>query len=127
MVSILIIFPKILSILSQIYTLPTLQDDSTVLQHHPYQIQRLETSYLAKRNGPIATVYWDASGAIKTIFNMDINIRIVQLLAWSGVSLAHSVLADCRQWMQNPFSPAFVILRRVSLGSTTGLSLEEHS
>lgn len=57
------VFLKILSILLQTYTLPTVQDDFTVLQHHPYEIRRLENrnpSDLAKRDAAIATLYWDS-------------------------------------------------------------------
>ena len=106
----LTVFPKILSLLSQIYTLPTLRDD----QHHPYQIQRLEdrasSPYLVKRDGAIATLYWDASGAIKAIFNMDINYEVAEILSRSGVNLALSVLTDCHAFMDNRLSPAFFML-----------------
>ena len=110
MVSILIISSKLLSILSQTYTLPTLQDDLTVLQHHPYQIQRLETSHLAKRVDPIAIVYWDTNGVIRVIFNMELNLGLVQIFERSGTNMASSILSDCQRWMQNPSSPAGPLL-----------------
>lgn len=50
--------PKLLSILSQANTLPPLRADLAVLQHHPYQIQKLtDPSYLIKRQVDIATLY----------------------------------------------------------------------
>ena len=110
----LIIFPKIPGLLSQIYTLPTLRDDLTAVQHHPYQIQRLEdrasSPSLVKRDGAIATLYWDPNGAIKAIFNMDINWEVAQILSMSGVSLAQSVLNDCYAFLHYPIGPAFFIL-----------------
>lgn len=113
-----------LSILPQIYTLPTLRDDLTVLQHHPYQIQRLEnrtnSSYLAKREGAVATLYWDSSGPIKAIFNMDINSEVAQIFENSGVNLAQSVLAQCRQYMEGPFSPAFIYLAGAAWAAQLG-------
>ena len=100
------IFPKILSISSQIYTLPALQDDLTALQHHPYQTQRLEnspsSSYLAKRDDdPVGTVFWDAHGVIKAIFNMDINSEIAQIFERSGTNIARNVMAECERYMLN--------------------------
>ena len=113
-----------LCISSQVYTLPTLRDDLTVLQHHPYQIQRLEnstdSSYLAQEGGAVATLYWDSSGAMKAIFNMDINSEVAQIFESSGVNLAQSVLAECRQYMEGPFSPAFIYLERAAWAAQLG-------
>ena len=105
-------FPKLLGILCQVYTLPTLQDDLTVIQHHAYQIQRLEndSSYLAKREGATATLYWDVNGAIKAIFNMDINNEVLQAFENSGVDLAQNVLAECERFMLNLQGQAFLYL-----------------
>ena len=94
------IFSKIPSILSQAYTLVPLRDDLAVLQHDPYQIQRITgPSSLAKRQEPVAYLYWDRShGRIKAIFNLDINFTIAQILGNAGVNLAQSVLNDLRSF-----------------------------
>ena len=121
------ICPKILGILSQIYTLSTLRDDLTVLQHHPYQIvqtQRLEnrknSSYLAKREGAIATVYWDATGTIKAIFNMDISHEVLQAFQNSGVDVAQNVLAECERYVSNALGPASIYLARATWAAQLG-------
>ena len=94
-------FPKILSILSQVYTLPPLRDHITVLQHHPYQIQKFTSpSSLAKRQIPVATLYWDGQGRIKAIFNLDINYIVVQILENAGVNLAQSVLTGLQRYVE---------------------------
>ena len=116
--SLLTVFPKIPSVLSQVHTLPALRDDLTALQHHPYQIQKLEdrasSPYLVKRDGDLATLYWDASGVIKAILNMEINYEVARLLEMSGASLGQSVLSDCHAFLNNPVSPAYFILTRAT-------------
>ena len=118
--------PKILGILSQIYMLSTLPDDLTALQHHPYQTQRLEnrknSSYLAKREDAIATLYWDANGAIKAIFNMDINHQVLQAFPNSGVDVAQNVLAECERYMLNAPGPVSIYLT----GATWAAQLGTH-
>ena len=120
------IFPKILSILSQNYALQTLRDDLTVLQHHSYQIQELEnrpdSSYLAKRDGAIATLYWDAGGAIKAIFNMAIDHEVAQAFQNSGVNLAQSVMAECERYILYAPGRAAVYI----LGATWTAQLGSH-
>lgn len=94
------VFLKILSILLQTYTLPTVQDDFTVLQHHPYEIRRLENrnpSDLAKRDAAIATLYWDSMGVIKAIFNMDINSEVARIFENSGINLGLAVATECHR------------------------------
>ena len=90
------IFPQILSVLSQAYTLPPpLRDDLAVLQHHPYQIQEFtDPSYLAKREDPVATLFWDRYGNIKAIFNANIYYTGVDIFRYSGFSLAQSILTE---------------------------------
>lgn len=96
-------FLEILSILCLTFTLSTLRDDFTALQHRRDQIQRLENRYASDRVGQgstIATLYWDNFGEIKAVFNMGINPELVDILQRSGANLAQAVQAECQQWFQ---------------------------
>lgn len=84
-----------------------LQDDLTVLQLHHYQIQRLENSPSSstRDDATIATLYWDAHGVIKAIFNMDINSVIAQIFDNNGLNIARNVMAECERYMLNVPEP----------------------
>ena len=119
-------FPKILSILSQAYTLPPLRDHLAVLQHHPYQIQEFTApSSLAKRQYPVATLYWDKQGRIKAIFNLDINHIVVQIMESAGMNLAQSVLAEFQRYMEYN-EPEADFLTRAVWGAQLGLNWREN-
>ena len=80
------IYPKMLNILSQAYTMPPLRDDLAVL---PYQIQKIsDPAHLAKRQSPTAILYWDRHGNIKAVFSMQISFILAQILENEGVNLA---------------------------------------
>ena len=97
------IFPKILSILFQAYTLPSPpKDDLAVLQHHPYHIEKsTDPSDLAKRQTTVATLYWDQKGNIKAIFNVNVYFIGADIFRYTGVSLAQSILAEFQEYMAN--------------------------
>ena len=98
------IYPKMLSILSQAYTLPPLRDDLAPL---PYQIQKFsDPAHLAKRPLPIATLYWDQNGNIKAIFKMQITWMVAQILENSGVNLALGVLTALHAFAAQAAGPA---------------------
>ena len=96
-------FLKILSILFQAYTLPPpIRDDLAVLQHHPYQIEKsTDPSDLAKRQTPVATLYWDGRGNIKAIFNVNVYYIGADIFRYAGVSLAQSILTGFQEYMAN--------------------------
>ena len=119
-------FPKILSILSQAYTLPPLRDHLAVLQHHPYQIQKFTApSSLAKRQYPVATLYWDTQGRIKAIFNMNINYLVVQVLENAGMNLAQSVLTELQRYAEYN-EPEVNFFRRATWAAQLGLNWMEN-
>lgn len=92
----------LLNILSRAKTLPPIRGDLAILQHHPYPIQRFtDPSYLAKRQVPVATLYYDIHGNIKAIFNLEITHMIVQILGNAGVDLGRSVLAEFQEYLEN--------------------------
>ena len=91
------IYPKMLSILSQAYTLPPLRDDLALL---PYQVQKFsDPAHLAKRQYSIATLYWDRNGNIKAVFNVQISFVVAQILRNEGLNLAQSVLTAFRTFV----------------------------
>ena len=88
------IYPKMLNILSQAYTLSPLRDDLAVT---PYQIQKIsDPAHLAKRQPPVVTLYWDRNGHIKAVFKMHISWIVAQVLQYEGVNLAQSVMGALR-------------------------------
>lgn len=93
------IFSQILSTLSQTYTLRIPRDDIAVPQHNKRLESRTNSSYLAKREGSIATLYWDATGVVKAVFNMNISFEVVQAFQSSGANLARSVGAECVRYL----------------------------
>ena len=100
------IFLKILSILSQTYTLPPLRDDLAVLQHQPCRIETPENpSYLAKRSFPIANMYYDKRGHVKVIFKVQATFAILSLVGRSSMGLAQCILSECQLWMLNAPRP----------------------
>ena len=118
-------FPKILSILSQAYTLPPLRDHLAVLQHHPYQIQKFTApSSLAKRQDPVANLYWDRKGRIKAIFNLNISYTIVQILENLGMNLAQSVLTELERYAEH-FEPEPYFFREANWAAQLGLNWRE--
>ena len=91
------IYSKMLSILSQAYTLPPLRHDLAPL---PYQIQKFsDPAPLAKRQTRAAYLYWDQNGNIKAVFNLQISYIVAQVLENSGVNLAQSVLSAFRSYV----------------------------
>ena len=114
------IFLKILSILSQAYTLPTLlRDDLAVLEHHPNQIQKFTNpSYLAKRQDPVATLFWDRTGKIKAIFNVNIYYTGAEIFRYSGYSLAQSILTEFKEYVTH--EPENILLDGASFSSQIG-------
>ena len=116
------IFPKILSILSPAKTLPPIRDDLAIVQHHSYQIQRFtDPSYLAKRQIPVATLYWDSRGRIKAIFNLHISRILARILVNEGVNLGLSVLADLQRYGENSES-VVTILRETYCAAQLGVN-----
>lgn len=94
---------EILSILLPIFTLSTLRDDFTALQHHRDQIQRLENRYSSDRawqGSTIATLYWDKFGEIKAVFNMGTKPQLVEIPQSSGANIVQAVEAECQRWFQ---------------------------
>ena len=118
------IFPKIPSILSQAYTLSPLRDDRAVLQHHPYQIPRITYPlYLAKRQPPVASLYYDCRGGnVKAVFNLDINFIIAQILGHADVNLAQSIITDLRRFGEH--GPASYLVQRAAWHAQLGADWE---
>ena len=112
------IYPKMLSILSQAYTLPPLRDDLALV---PYQIQKFsDPAHLAKRQYPIATLFWDRNGNIKAVFNMQISFLVAQILGNEGVNLAQSVLSAFQSYVTTAAGPAAGIFRGATWASQLG-------
>ena len=107
-------FPKILSILFQAcMPPPPVRDDLAVLQHHPYKIEKsTDNSDLAKRQDPVATLYFDARGNIKAIFNVNVYYIGADIFRYAGVSLAQSILTEFQEYMANEPEGSWIIGHR---------------
>ena len=120
------IFPKILNILSPAHSLPPLRDDLAVPQHHPYQIQRFtDSSSLAKRQIPTATLYWDRRGRIKAVFKLSINFIVASILEHQGINLAQSVLSELNQFAYSGTMPVGPILEGAVWAAQLGENWQE--
>ena len=119
-------FPKILSILSPAHTLPPLRDDLAVPQHHSYQIPRLtDPSYLAKRQNPTATLFWDQRGRIKAVFKLSISSITASILEQQGINLAQSVLSELNRFAISGTVPVGNILQRAVWRAQLGENWQE--
>ena len=117
------IYSKMLiSILSQAYTLPAHRDDLALL---PYQIQKFsDPAHLAKRQDPIATLYWDRNGNIKAIFNIQISFIFAQILGHEGTNLARGVLTALQNFVTTAAGHGAVVLNGAVWGSQMGTNLQ---
>ena len=111
------IYPKMLNILSQAYTLPPLRDDLAL----SYQIQNFsDPAHLAKRQYRVATLYWDRNGNIKAVFNMQIGFIVAQILENLGENLGQSVLTALQVYVTMAAGPAAYILDSATWSSQIG-------